>query len=153
CPGEGLAPLLDRLHTTRTRPVCLDVLNAPAAAVLMADGVVLPPADWVVVLGFEDNIAAVSWQLSQVMEEAAPLGVLGLQARAGDSSDVLWRELTEIDFRPEARLSFKANMLPGAVADFCRLAGTLHGEILLVARAGSGIVRGHVSGDLTVERA
>jgi glycolate oxidase FAD binding subunit len=95
----------------------------------------------------------VSWQLRQVMEEVAPFSILGLQARAGDAAGALWHGLTELDLRPAARLSFKANLLPGAVAAFCLHAATLAEDVLLIARAGSGIVRGHIGGDLTVERA
>src|SRR5207237_1012715 len=29
CEPDALGPLLDQLHETRTRPVCLDVLNGP----------------------------------------------------------------------------------------------------------------------------
>jgi glycolate oxidase FAD binding subunit len=86
------------------------------------------------------------------MEEVAPFGVVGLRARAGEAADALWQGLTELDLRPAARLSFKANLLPGAVAAYC-LRARLTDELLLIARAGSGIVRGHIGGDLTVERA
>jgi len=153
CKGSGLGPLLDRLHSTRTRPVSLDVLNAPAAKVIAASGLPMPPADWMVVVGFEDNTAAVSWQTHQVMEEVAPFGVVGLQARAGETAGALWQGLTELDVRPAAALSFKANLLSGAVAAYCQHAAGTAENVLLVARAGSGIVRGHIGGDLTVERA
>jgi FAD/FMN-containing dehydrogenase len=47
-------------------------------------------------------------------------------------------------------LTFKANMLPQAVAPFCQLAARLSEPIRLHAHAGSGIVRGHLGGDLTL---
>jgi glycolate oxidase FAD binding subunit len=153
CSGEGLGPLFDRLHVTRTRPVSVDLLNRPAAQLLATDGPALPAAEWVVVVGFEDNTMAVSWQVRQLMEEAAPAGIQGLEARAGVSAAVLWLRLTEFDLRLTSILSFKANLLPAAVAEFCRYAAGLPEELLLLARAGSGIVRGHVGGDLTLERA
>ena len=153
CTGEGLAPLLDRLHVTLARPISLDVINRPAARLISTAGPALPDADWVVVVGFEDNTMAVSWQVRQVMEEVAPAGIRGLEVRAGTSAAVLWQRLTEFDLRPTSVLSFKANLLPGATAEFCRYAAGLPEEPLLLARAGSGIVRGHVSGDLTLERA
>ena len=52
---------------------------------------------------------------------------------------------------PDAVLSFKANLLPGFVARFCL--GAAADRLLLHAHAGSGIVRGHLSGDLTRDRA
>jgi glycolate oxidase FAD binding subunit len=153
CTGDRLGPLLDRLHTTRTRPVSLDVLNGPAAREIATDGMALPVADWIVVVGFEDNAEAVGWQLRQVIEEVAPVGILGVEARAGVPAAALWQGLTEFDIRPASRLSFKANLLPGAVAAFCLYAASQGQEIFLLARAGSGIVRGHIGGDLTPERA
>jgi glycolate oxidase FAD binding subunit len=152
CAGDRLGTLLDRLHATRTRPVSLDILNGPAAREIAA-GLSLPVADWVTVVGFEDNAAAVAWQVEQLMGEVAAVGIRGLDIRAGVAADVLWRALTEFDGRPAARLSFKANLLPGAVAAFCLEAARLPEEVRLLARAGSGIVRGHLGGDLTPERA
>src|SRR5262249_35849741 len=49
--------------------------------------------------------------------------------------------------------TFKANLLPHAVADFCQRADSLHPELLLHSHAGSGIVIGHVPIDLTADRA
>jgi glycolate oxidase FAD binding subunit len=43
-------------------------------------------------------------------------------------------------------------MLPQAVASFCQLAARSSESSRLHAHAGSGIVRGHLSGDLTLER-
>jgi glycolate oxidase FAD binding subunit len=153
CGDEVLGPLLEQLHATRTRPVSLDVLNGPAARALAAGGTGLPADRWVVVVGFEDNAAAVAWQVRQLIEEVAPAGIIDFEARAGVAAAALWQGLTELDLRPEARLSFKANLLPGALAAFCRHAAGLPDEVLLLARAGSGIVRGHLGGDLTADRA
>ncbi len=153
CVGDRLGALLDRLHATQTRPVSLDVLNGPAARVIAASDPSLPAADWVAVVGFEDNESAVAWQVRQLMEEVATVGVLGLEVRAGVTAAAPWQGLTELDSLPAAHLTFKANMLPGAVAAFCLEAAALPEEILLVARAGSGIVRGHLLGDLTPDRA
>jgi len=55
--------------------------------------------------------------------------------------------------RPLATLSFKANLLPSATAEICLKAEGLSQELLLQAHAGSGIVRGHLPGDLTREQA
>jgi glycolate oxidase FAD binding subunit len=107
----------------------------------------------VVVVGFEDSEDAVAWQVQQVIRELAGGGVRGAEARAGLACDPLWRALTEFQLLPDAPLTFKANLLPSAVADFCLAADTLPERPLLQAHAGSGIVRGHAGGDLTLERA
>ncbi len=153
CDAAGLAGLLDRLHDSRSRPACLDVHNAEAArAVGRMAGVVLPEAPWVVVVGFEDGVEAVNWQVRQLMQEIPSAGVRGLDVRAGAVCLSLWQALTEATDPPDARLSFKANLLPGAVASFCLQAAELAGGVRLSAHAGSGIVHGGLFGDLTLHR-
>ena len=96
CDAAGLAALLDRLHDSRTRPACLDVHNAEAArAVGRTAGVALPEAPWVVVVGFEDGVEAVNWQVRQLMQEIPAAGIRGLDVRAGAVCLSLWQALTE----------------------------------------------------------
>ncbi len=149
CAAEGLGPLLDRIHDNRTRPACVDLLNAAAAR---ATGIALPDAPWVVAVGYEDSSPAVNWQVQQLIQEVSPAGIRGLEARAGSAAEPLWRALVGLSAPPDAALTFKANLLPGAIAEFCRAAGALSEELRLYAHAGSGIVRGHTAG-LTLERA
>jgi glycolate oxidase FAD binding subunit len=152
CRAGELATLLMQVHEGRTRPVCVEALNARAARALAAEvGVSLPPSPWVVVVGFEESEDAVGWQVRQLIQEMGP-GAAPVDARAGAACDPLWSGLIEFTLRPAARLSFKANLLPGQVADFCLRADEATG-VLLLAHAGSGIVRGHVVGDLTLEQA
>ena len=80
CDGSGLETLLERLHNSRTRPGCLDVLNAEAArTVAQAADIPLPEAAWVAVVGYEDSADAVNWQVRQLMQEVLPAGVRGLE--------------------------------------------------------------------------
>jgi glycolate oxidase FAD binding subunit len=58
--------------------------------------------------------------------------------------------MVEFTAWPTSQLTFKANLLPAAVASFCARAEALAEGILLQAHAGSGVVRGHLSGDLTL---
>jgi glycolate oxidase FAD binding subunit len=154
CEADGLEALLELLHRTRTRPACLDLLNGAAARAAAGEARVhLPESPWVAVVGFEDNDDAVSWQVNRLIHELGPASARGLEARAGAATGPLWRALAELPARPDARLSFKANLLPSAVADFCRAAAALPEQMLLHAQAGSGVVRGHVLGDLTAGRA
>jgi glycolate oxidase FAD binding subunit len=170
CETAALERLLDHLHQTRTRPVCLDVLNGPAVrAIGRATGLSLPEAPWVIVVGFEDNGDSVGWQVRQLLQEIATVDIEGLEARAGDASEALWHALVEftasgVAFAPREKpsgrlrdparqeLTFKANLLPQAVAAFCQQAATLPEPVCLHAHAGSGIVRGHFDGDLTLPR-
>lgn len=172
CETAALDRLLDRLHESRTRPVCVDVLNREAVRSLVrppspsplpsppqsgeggvrgAAHLSFPEAPWVIAVGFEDNSDAVSWQIRQLLQELSPGDIAGLEARAGEASAALWHVLVEAPACGK-RLTFKANLLPHAVAAFCRQADTLAEPIRLHAHAGSGIVHGHLDGDLTLPR-
>jgi glycolate oxidase FAD binding subunit len=153
CTSEHLGVLLDHLHGTKTRPVSLDVLNNVAVKSLAPITLTLPASEWLILVGYEDNMTAVSWQVRQLMEEIAPAGILGLEVWSGACAVPLWQALTEFGLQPTATLSFKANLLPGEVAAFCDHALRLLPDLSLLAHAGAGIVRGHLGGDLTLERA
>jgi glycolate oxidase FAD binding subunit len=146
------AAILDALNATRTRPVCVDLLDPRARQAIRTEhGCALPgdgPA-WNLVFGFEDNVKSVAWQAEQIKQE--------LPAELRDSvrecsrleEEKLWAALRDFCLRPNAKLSFKANLTPGALPDFCRQAAT---TALLQAHAGNGIVHGHIE-DLTLEQA
>jgi glycolate oxidase FAD binding subunit len=152
CDAAGLAPLLDLLHRSRTRPACLDVLNTAAARDVARDArAAMPDAPWTVVVGIEDGVDSMSWQVRQLMQEAPPAGFRGLDIRAGAAGQSLWQALVEATDGPIARLSFKANLLPSATASFCLQAAS--GDVRLHAHAGSGIVHGHFVSDLTLASA
>jgi glycolate oxidase FAD binding subunit len=143
CDGDMLETILDQVQRSGVRPSCVEVVNAAAARVLMRDsGASLPDSPWVVIVGLEDSNAAVSWQLQQLIKDIAASRVQGLEGRGGTASDALWQALVELTALPAAALSFKANLLPSAVAAFCREAAK-GGDLLIQAHAGSGIVRGH----------
>jgi glycolate oxidase FAD binding subunit len=148
---QRLEQLLNQLHATRTRPVCLDLLNPAAAAYINRQaGLSLDPGAWHAVVGFEENRTAVTWQVQQLTRET---GGWGPDARVGAAAEPLWRALVELPALADAVLTFKANLLPHTVGEFCRLAAGLADGILLQAHAGSGIVIGHVLGELALPRA
>jgi glycolate oxidase FAD binding subunit len=154
CDSDQLGSLLDLVHQGRTRPVCVDLLNDRAArAVAQEYGTHLPEAPWVLAVGFEESDPAVQWQVQQLLKEVCSAGIRGLEARAGTSAAPLWQALVDLTAWPQAMLTFKANLLPGGVAEFCRAAVACSEELLLHAHAGSGIVRGHAGDGLTLERA
>lgn len=150
--GEAeLATVLDRLHSSRTRPVIVDLLNRSAALeVFRAAGtVVAPDTVWTLLIGFEGNAEAVNWQVQQLVKE---LGTTGkLEARVGFTSQPLTQALIEWPLTAADAISFRASVLPSEVAAFCRAASTSAGQ--LRAHAGNGIVEGRWGADLTREDA
>jgi glycolate oxidase FAD binding subunit len=152
CEGAGLEPLLEQIHHSRTRPACVEAVNRGAARALAAGtGGPLPDTPWVLLVGLEDNNDAVNWQVRQFVREA-PAPVASLEVRADTAGDALWRALVQFTAQPEAAASFKANLLPGAVAAFCLKAATHSDELLLQSHAGSGILRGHFPASWPLER-
>jgi glycolate oxidase FAD binding subunit len=153
CHPEALDGLLEQLHRSRTRPVCLEVLNEQAARSLnRRGGLGLPEAPWVLVVGFEDNRDTVSWQVQQLIKEFPDGNGRGFHVRAGAPAAPLWQALIEGP-AAEGALACKANLLPRAVADFCRQAVSLRAGVLVQAHAGNGIVQLQVPGDLTLDGA
>jgi glycolate oxidase FAD binding subunit len=151
CEAEAVGPTLDQLHRSRTRPVCLELLNRAAARSINGQaGTDLPDAEWVVVVGFEENRAAVAWQVQQLIKE---LPAYRIDARLGAAAGPLWEALVEFPNRERTCLTFKANLLPGSTGTFCRQADALPDGLLLQAHAGNGLVTGHADGDLTLDRA
>jgi len=88
CTTDDAAGLLEKIHANRTRPVCLDLLNRPAAETVYRHAGLTPPAAaWVVVAGFEDNREAVHWQVNQFTREVGGHGQL--EARLGSCTQRL----------------------------------------------------------------
>jgi glycolate oxidase FAD binding subunit len=150
--AAAVGPTLDRLHASASRPVAVELLNAAAAR---ATGVKLPEFDpWVIVAGFEEKAATVSWQLATLKDELRAAPVRDLTEFRGPVCEPLWAALAGLQDRPGSRLSFKVNVLPSRVAAFVAEASAAHPDVLLHVHAGSGIVWGHVpAADLTAERA
>jgi glycolate oxidase FAD binding subunit len=148
CSVGEAASLLERLHRSRTRPVALELLNPPAARALdseSTDG----PADWLVLVGYEDNADAVCWQMQQLIRE---LGCSRpMNARVGSAAQSLWERLAEFP-AVEGGLAFKATLLPSTLAGFCAEAAGLCPGAALQAHAGNGVVVGRAD-DLTAEGA
>jgi glycolate oxidase FAD binding subunit len=153
CSDDTVGPLLDLVHASLARPVCLELFNAAAVAALgKTTGLELPSTPWVVVIGFEDNCEAVSWQLQQVIKEATALLGPGGGVFADRAADPLWEALTNFPAAIDTLLTVQTNLLPHATAGFCKTAVAEFG-LLLQAHAGNGIVIGHAPGDMTPDRA
>lgn len=150
---EHLETLFDKLHQSRTRPVCVELINAAAARSIGQQAAVqMPEAAWVITVGFEDNREAVTWQVKELIEELPAGASLGIDTRVGSTAEPLWRGLTEFPARPEAHVVFKANLLPQAVVPFCREAESLANGIALQAHAEDGVVLGQLDGELPLEQ-
>ncbi len=150
CDAEKLDSILANLHGSRTRPVCIDLLNhAAAVSVFQAAHLPVPDAPWVMLVGYEGNADAVSWQVQQLVKEIGTLAKL--DARVDFTAQPLWNAVVELAGSPPSALVLKANPLPSAVCKFCLNAD--RDNVLLRAHAANGIVYGHWTSDLAVDRA
>jgi len=130
---------LERLNTSGTRPVALELLNAPAARMIGPD---LPAEDWVIVVGLEGNAEAVAWEVDRLGIE---LGRTDLVVLEGVAAGPLWEGLTGWSATGPGPLSFAANFRPSAALEF--LVGVDAGRWAIQSHAGTGIVRGVYRGE------
>lgn len=148
-----IGTMLDLLHATRTRPVVLDLLSGSACEAVKRVHAFDLPAEGnnaCLIVGFEDNAKGVAWQIEQLKHELPREMRSPLRECDFDQRDSLMRFLRDFPLRSDAAFTFKANMLPSAVADF--VLNALQYAPLLQAHAGNGIIVGHVD-DLTLEQA
>jgi glycolate oxidase FAD binding subunit len=151
CDADSLEANVMRLHGTRTRPVCVELLNRSAAdTVFQSAGLPASESAWSLVIGFEGNEEAVRWQVQQLIEEVGPAAQL--EARVGFTVQPLWDALVNAAHEG-ALVSCKACVLPSCVVDFCRAVDRDPDRPKVQAHAGSGIVRGYWPAGLAEARA
>jgi glycolate oxidase FAD binding subunit len=145
CPPEQIDAALTQLHATRTRPVCIELLN-PAAATAAGERFKESwPPEWTIVVGFEDNAVALKWQVGQLINDIG--GGFTVSGLLGSCADPLWNDLVEFSGASDAALSFKAGVPSSKVAAFCVETDRLLQPVRLKAHAGNGIVVGHCFGE------
>jgi len=154
CPAQSIGLVLDQLHGSQTRPVCVELLNPNAVRLINKQNPALLPdsASWLIVVGFEENSQAVAWQIQQLVKEWCQAGIGPLNVQIGSGAGPLWQALVDFPLFPEASFSFKANMLSSATADFCLRVADLIPGVQIQAHAGNGIVVGHLFNNLTVDK-
>ena len=142
CRPAALGSVLDRLASSKTRPVAVELLSSTAWRETRPD---LPVTDeWVVVVGFEEKAAAVRWQVATLLDELtlAPVrDVMGLP----DAS--VFDAITALQLRPESRFIGTRSVLPS------QLAGAVQNPSapLVHAHALTGVIWAH--GELPSEGA
>jgi glycolate oxidase FAD binding subunit len=128
---ESVTRDLDRLNTSTTRPVAIELLNASASDRIGGD---LPRSPWTIAVGFEGNGAAVAWQVDRLREELS--GEIGTV-----DSGTLWSSLREFPAARVGTVSVAASLVPSAVPT---LADQIDPALWsLQSHAGNGILRLH----------
>jgi glycolate oxidase FAD binding subunit len=136
--SASLHEVLDRLNTSGTRPVAVEVFNRSASRLIPEVSGAVRDHAFVLVVGFEDNTASVVWQVDRLRTE---LGRAEFEVFRGTDAAPLWAVLSEFLAAEVGPLSFVANIPPSKVAGFL---GELSSDGWAVqAHAGNGIVRAH----------
>lgn len=139
----GLA--LDRLNTSGTRPIALEMLN-PSAARHVGAPIGLPSDAWVLAVGFEDNTPSVAWQIDRLLTE---LGMTTAVTREGIEAEPLWSALTEFQVAELGPVCVVASLRPSSVLGFAKRFDPERWA--LQSHAGNGIVRAHATGTPDLE--
>jgi glycolate oxidase FAD binding subunit len=151
CDKDTHHKLLEQVHGSRTRPVCVELLNEPAARAVFGQAQVPPPeAPWTIIVGYEGNADAVNWQVQQLVKE---LGAgRSLAARVGASAQTLWRALVAWHEAP-SQLTLKTSVAARTVATEAAAHEFVLPGAQVLAHAGSGIIWLRARDGLTIERA
>jgi glycolate oxidase FAD binding subunit len=142
--GSRVAEALDRLNTSGTRPIAIDLLSSEAGS-LVGQGLGMPTADRILVIGYEDNAHSVRWQLDRLRNELPGGEFAVIEGRQAAS---LWDALSQFQAAELGPISFVANLQPSQLPSFVDQVDSERWSIQ--AHAGSGIVRAHALGDWTL---
>ncbi len=145
--AAGISEAIEQLNTSGTRPIAIDTLNGEAGS-LVGQACALPAADWILVVGYEDNAHSVRWQIDRLKDELAGSDVVVIE---GEQTATIWESLTEFQARELGPISFVANLRPSQITSFVDQVDPKRWSIQ--AHAGNGVVRAHALGEWTMETA
>ncbi len=121
--------VLQRLLTSATRPIVLDVLLAVGSPVL--------------IVGFEGASQETQWQVETLLAECQPFEPRATESFVGTAAEPLWSKLRDFSIDSKSSVTFKASLPPSRTCEFLRLASEV--GVTAQAHAGNGIVIGHLS--------
>lgn len=133
---------LERLMTSETRPVVLDVLNSSAVQQISGEAKLsLPGGSPLLCLGYEGTEREVSWQMETATSELQPLALGEALPVTGEQVDRLWDALTEYQAWSDDPLTFQASLPPSRTMEFLNQA--TQAGVAAQAHAGDGLILGH----------
>ena len=133
---DSLKPIdsfLERLLTSATRPIVLDVLASPAAKPQL-------------IVGYEGAVRETNWQIETLLTESRPFEPLASESLVGSAADPLWKELRDFVLTPTFA-TIKGSFPPSRILEFTRLAADA--GIVVQTHAGNGIVVGRLPSHVT----
>jgi glycolate oxidase FAD binding subunit len=151
CPRdlEQVRVILERLNTSRARPVAIDLLNAAALERVpqLTEGLEPVTAPWAILIGIEENNEAVTWQMEQLASELKEFK----PARIGPNDKAtcqLWDCLVQFQSLQDGGVTIKANLLSSRLTEWLNLAMDAPQPWSILAHAGNGIGYAHSPTDI-----
>ncbi len=136
---------LERLITSSTRPVAVELLSPSAAQqIISRTGLNLPTKYPVVCLGYEGTAQETQWQVETVRLEQRAAGADNSYVVGDAQAPALWNSLIAQTVC-DSPLMFKARMRPSKIAQFVYRAAAA--DAAIQAHAANGIVIGQFSLD------
>lgn len=121
--------VLNRLLTSATRPMVLDILSTTSQPQL--------------IVGFEGASRETNWQIETLLAECRPFEPRTTESLVGAAAEPLWNQLRDFSVSAKSQVTFKASLPPSRTCEFLRLA--TESRVTAQAHAGNGIVIGHLS--------
>ena len=149
-PTSAVAPTLDRLLASLSRPVAIELLNRAAVKKL---GIALPDVEpWLIACGFEEKPATVAWQIETLKAESKGTPLRDLAVIESERIEKLWVGLIALQSGGGDFSTLKFNTRPSAVAALALKADAAHSQAIVHAHAGNGIVFAHIPDDPKQDR-
>ncbi|MCH7687217.1 MAG: FAD-binding oxidoreductase, partial [Planctomycetes bacterium] len=145
--------VLQRLISSQTRPVALEVLNSEAVKQIAAESrQQIPTTSPILAIGIEGTRRDVNWQIETLKQELAPFKPNEVEVLDDENAIKFRTSLTEFQCVSDDPLTFRANVLPSDTMKFAERATQL--GVAVQAHAGNGIVIGTLPDQaVTVEKA
>lgn len=121
--------VLNRLLTSATRPMVLDVWLASGRPQLIA--------------GFEGAAREIHWQIETLLTECRPFEPRTTESLVDAAAEPLWNQLRDFSVGAKSNVTFKASLPPSRTCEFLHL--VTEAGIMAQAHAANGIVIGHLS--------
>ncbi len=140
---EHITQVLDRLNTSATRPVALEVLNPLAVSNLRKEVQYECPSDhYLLCLGYEGGETECDWQTTNVQAELSSIFKSQIDVLSDVRADQFWQALTEFQTASDDPLTCQISVLPSRTAQILDQASKL--GFAVQAHAGNGILIGHL---------
>ncbi|MCA9077674.1 MAG: FAD-binding oxidoreductase [Planctomycetaceae bacterium] len=141
--AAAIESVLNRLLTSATRPIAMDVLCPTAAWQIKAESKQNVPIDrFVLAIAYEGTEAETQWQTNRLKEELSGTSVEEVVVADQIVSDAVWTALTEYPAASDDPLTFQASLPPSRAMEFVDRAHA--SEVAVQCHAGNGVIIGHL---------